>query len=91
MGAMSDDLYPDVPVPKTAWRWVEAAQYRLVRRGAHRPLSAIDLLIPATAAHHGLVVLHDDNDVVVVARVLDELAERNVHDTPDKGTDAGRR
>lgn len=82
MTEMFNDLYPDAPVPKTAWRWVEAAQYRLVRRGAHRALSVTDLLIAATAAHHGLVVLHDDSDFVAAARVLTDLTERNVHDTP---------
>jgi predicted nucleic acid-binding protein len=82
MSSMFDDLYPDAPVPKSAWRWVESAQHRLVRNGAHRALSVADLLIAATAAHHGLVVLHDDNDFVAASRVLTDLAERNVHDTP---------
>ncbi len=82
MGSMFEDLYPDTPVPKSAWRWIDAAQHRLARHGAHRALSVADLLVAATAAHHGLVVLHDDNDFVVAARHLPDLAEQNVHDTP---------
>ena len=34
MTSMFVDLYPDVPLPKTAWQWVESAQYRLLRAGA---------------------------------------------------------
>jgi predicted nucleic acid-binding protein len=84
MTAMFGDLYPDVPIPKTAWRWVESAQYRLLRAGAHRALSCVDLLVCACAAVHGLVVLHDDNDVVVAAQHLPDLAERKVQSLPDR-------
>jgi len=80
MTGMFDDLYPDAPVPKSAWRWIEAAQDRLVRRGHHRALSIADLLISATAAHHRLVLLHDDNDFAVAARHLDDLVVQNVRD-----------
>jgi predicted nucleic acid-binding protein len=88
MAGMFDTLYPDVPVPKTAWQWVESAQYRLLRQGAHRSMSLGDLLIAVTAAHHGLVVLHDDNDFAVAARHVTDLVERRVLDTPssDVGT-----
>lgn len=79
---MFDELYPDTPVPKGAWRWIESAQYRLVRHGAHRALSAVDLLICATAAHYGLVVLHDDNDFTTAASRLPDVRERNVRDSP---------
>lgn len=82
MSGMFDALYPDVAVPKGAWRWIEMAQYRLLRSGAHRALSAVDLLVCATAAHHDLVVLHDDNDFVTAARYLSDLRERTIHDTP---------
>lgn len=83
MNAMFVDLYPDVAVPKTAWQWVESAQYRLLRVGAHRPLSCVDLLICACAANWGLVVLHDDNDFVTAARHLPDLAERRIPTLPD--------
>jgi predicted nucleic acid-binding protein len=82
MAAMFEDLYADAPVPKSAWRWIEAAQARLVRHGQHRALSVADLLVAATAAHHGLVLLHDDNDFATVARHLTDLVERNVRDAP---------
>lgn len=82
MTEMFDALYPDAPVPKGAWRWIEAAQYRLLRHGAHRALSAVDLLICATSAQHDLVVLHDDNDFVTAARHLSDLRERAIGDTP---------
>jgi predicted nucleic acid-binding protein len=88
MGSMFDDLYPNAPVPKSAWQWVEAAQHRLVRNGAHRALSVADLLIGAVAAHHGLVVLHDDNDFVTAAHHLTDLAERNIHDRPSLDADS---
>jgi predicted nucleic acid-binding protein len=75
-------LYPDAAVPKAAWRWIESAQYRLLRHGAHRALSAVDLLICATAAHRDLVVLHDDNDFATAARYLPGLRERVIRDVP---------
>lgn len=37
----------------------------------------IDLLAAATAVHHGLTVLHVDNDFPALARVLPELRERD--------------
>jgi predicted nucleic acid-binding protein len=82
MSAMFEDLYPDAAVPKDGWRWAESAQYRLLRHGAHRALSAVDLLICATASRRDLVVLHDDQDFATAARFLDGMRERNVHHTP---------
>ncbi len=77
---MFSDLYPDASVPKGAGRWIGAMQHRMARAGEHRGASVVDLLIAATAAHHGLTVLHDDADYRVVARHAPELSERNVHD-----------
>ena len=85
MSEMFDALYPDAPVPKGAWRWIESAQYRLLRHGAHRALSAVDLLVCASAAHHDLVVLHDDSDFATAARYLPDLRERPIHQTPQAG------
>jgi predicted nucleic acid-binding protein len=82
MSGMFDALYPDAAVPKGAWRWIESAQYRLLRHGAHRALSAVDLLICATAADRDLVVLHDDNDFATAARFLPDLRERPIHNAP---------
>jgi len=85
MSGMFDALYPDIALPKGAWRWMESAQYRLLRHGAHRALSVVDLLICATAAHHDLVVLHDDKDFATAARYLADVRERSVHETPQAG------
>lgn len=82
MTRMFDSLFEDVPPPKAAWRWVEAAQHQLAVRGEHQALSVVDLLICATAAHGGLVVLHDDQDFATAARALPDLAERNIHRVP---------
>jgi predicted nucleic acid-binding protein len=82
MSGMFEELYPDAAVPKGAWRWIESAQYRLLRSGAHRALSVVDLLICATATQHDLVVLHDDNDFGTAARCLPDLRERTIYDTP---------
>jgi predicted nucleic acid-binding protein len=83
--AMTDmfaGLYPDAPVPKGAWQWIETAQYRLAQRGCHQSLSVVDWLVCATAAHHGLVVLHDDKDFSAAAGLLTDLTEHNVHQVP---------
>ncbi len=82
MSAMLTELYPDVPLPKNTWRWVEFAQYGLVRAGAHRALSCVDLLICAVAAQRGLVILHDDNDLAAAAQHLTDVRERRVQQLP---------
>src|SRR5580704_1034136 len=83
MSGMFDALYPDAVVPKGAWRWIEAAQYRLLRQGTHRALSAVDLMICAVAAQHDLVVLHDDKDFATAARCLPDIRERTIRDAPE--------
>ncbi len=85
MSGMFDELYPDAALPKGAWRWIESAQYRLLRHGAHRALSAVDLMICATAAQHDLVVLHDDKDFATAARYLPDVRERIIHNAPQSG------
>ncbi|MFF7552305.1 PIN domain-containing protein [Streptomyces olivaceus] len=77
---MFSDLYPDAAVPKNAGRWISAVQHRMAQAGEHRSASAVDLVIAATAAHHGLTVLHDDADYGTVARHTSDLNEHNVHD-----------
>lgn len=67
-----------VRVPKDAWRWVETAQYKLTLKGQHRAAGVVDLLICATAVHHGLTILHRDNDFATVARVLKEVEQQDV-------------
>lgn len=82
MTEMFDELYPDLPVPKAAWRWVDSTQYRLAGSGVHRGLSVVDLIVSATAAHHGVTVLHDDRDFETAARTVPDLRERNIHAVP---------
>ncbi len=71
-------FYPDVPVPKGTWRWIESAQHILARAGALRAFSLVDLLVCAVAAQHGLIVLHDDNDFATAGRVLTDVREQRV-------------
>ncbi|MEI6251666.1 MAG: VapC toxin family PIN domain ribonuclease [Mycobacteriaceae bacterium] len=78
MNQMFSGIYPDVPMPKAIWRWVDAAQHRLAVSGAVRALSVVDLLVCGTAAAKGLVILHDDADYELAARHLPEVAARRV-------------
>lgn len=82
MSEMFTDLYPDVPLPKRMWDWIDAAQYTLAGKGALGAAGPLDLMICATAAHHGLAVLHDDADFATAARFLPDVSERNVRDVP---------
>lgn len=75
---MFGDLYPDVSVPKNAGRWISSVQRHMARVGEHRSASAVDLMIAATAAHHGLTVLHDDAGYRTVARHAPDFSEHNV-------------
>ncbi len=77
---MFADLYPDVSVPKNAGRWSASVQRHLAQAGEYRSASAVDLMIAATAAHHGLTVLHDDADYRTVARHAPDLTEHNIRD-----------
>ena len=72
------DIYPDVPVPKSVWRWIDSAQHRLAGVGAVRALSVVDLLICGTAATKGLVVVHDDADYELAERYLPDVRGRRV-------------
>ena len=78
MNTMFRDVYPDVPVSKSVWQWVDSAQHRLARVGAARALSVIDLLVCGTAATRGLVVLHDDADYELAERHLPDVTARRV-------------
>ncbi len=52
----------------------------MARAGEHRSASAVDLMIAATAAHHGLTVLHDDTDYGTVARHAPDFSEHHICD-----------
>jgi predicted nucleic acid-binding protein len=75
---MFDDVYPNVSVPESIWRWIDTAQYQLAGAGAVGALSTVDLLVCGTAAAHGLVVLHDDADYELAARLLPDVQARRV-------------
>ena len=81
MNQMFHDVYPDVPVPKSVWRWIDAAQHRLAGVGAVRALSVVDLVVCATAAATGLVVLYDDADYELAAHHLPDVQTRRVVST----------
>ena len=72
------DFYPDIPIPKGIWRWVDSAQHTLARAGALRAFSLVDLLICGVAAQRWLVILHDDNDFRTAARHLTDVRERRI-------------
>ncbi len=73
-----DDLAGLVPVPKTVWRWVDTAQYKLTLRGQHRAAGPVDLVVCATAVHHDLTVLHVDNDFAAIASVLTKVRQLDI-------------
>ncbi|WP_040832830.1 PIN domain-containing protein [Nocardia brevicatena] len=79
---MFDTLYRDVAVPKSAGQWISGLQYRAAEQGCHQCLSAVDLQVCATAAYHGLVIVHDDADFRTATRLATELEQVNVHDGP---------
>ncbi|MGW2937220.1 PIN domain-containing protein [Streptomyces sp. NPDC001156] len=78
MEADLNDMFGTVHVPKDVWRWADRAQYKLTQTGQHRAAGVIDLVLCATAAHHGLTILHRDNDFATVARVLAEVDQHDV-------------
>ncbi|MBO0881136.1 MAG: PIN domain-containing protein [Mycobacterium sp.] len=73
-----DTLFGSAGVPKSAWRWVDTAQYKLTQRGQHRSAGVVDLVVSATAVHHDLMVLHADADFAAVARVLPEFRQQDI-------------
>ncbi|WP_433889203.1 PIN domain nuclease [Streptomyces sp. CA-111067] len=78
LAAELDVLCPLSAVPKNAWRWVDTAQYKLTQRSLHRSAGPIDLLVCATAVHHGHTVLHVDNDFATVAGILKDVQQRDI-------------
>lgn len=79
---MFAELCDDIAVPKSAGKWIAGLQHQAAQHGVHRALSPVDLQICATAAHHGLTVLHDHDDFVTAASLATELNERNIHAGP---------
>ncbi|WP_374050319.1 hypothetical protein [Streptomyces roseicoloratus] len=75
---MPSALFATVRVPKDAWRRVGTAPYELTRKGRHRAAGVVGLPVCATADHHGLTILHRDDDFATVARVLKEVDQQDV-------------
>ncbi|MFI1098703.1 PIN domain-containing protein [Streptomyces sp. NPDC020917] len=73
-----NDLFGTVHIPKDVWRWVDRAQYKLTQTAQHRAVGVVDLVVCATAARHGLTILHRDDDFPTLARVLDEIDQHDV-------------
>ncbi|MFD4142984.1 PIN domain nuclease [Streptomyces sp. NPDC058572] len=74
------EMFPLAGVPRGAWSWVDTAQYKLTQKSQHRSAGPLDLLLCATAVHHGLVVLHRDSDFATVARVVSDVEQRDIRD-----------
>ncbi|MFE6070656.1 PIN domain-containing protein [Streptomyces sp. NPDC056525] len=53
-------------------------QYKLTQKGQHHAAGVVDLLLCATAVHHGLTLLHRDDDFATVARVLKGVEQQDV-------------
>jgi hypothetical protein len=56
------------------WPKVIAVQRDLVKIGHHRGWSPLGILIALTAEHHGLTLLHVDDDFVAIAKVRPGLS-----------------
>lgn len=65
-----------VPMSDHAYQRAEEVQQNLTEQGQHRSAGAIDLLVAATAERAGLIVLCDDRDFEVVARVTGQPVRR---------------
>ena len=51
-----------VAMPDRIYERAAETQLELTARGTHRSAGAVDLLVAATAEHHGLSLLHYDRD-----------------------------
>ncbi|WP_212762219.1 PIN domain nuclease [Nocardia uniformis] len=56
-----------VDTPDDLWALTSAVQSALTDAGQHRCASIADLIVAVTARHHGLAVLHYDNDFDTIA------------------------
>ncbi|GAB2663451.1 PIN domain-containing protein [Nocardia goodfellowii] len=72
-------LFPEIPLPKRIWSWVDTVQHQLAGQGVLGSVSPVDLMICATAAHHGVTILHDDKDFRTVARFVPGVVELSIN------------
>jgi predicted nucleic acid-binding protein len=63
-----------VPALDDPWPKIISVQRDLVAIGHHRGPSPIDILIALTAEHHGLALLHVDDDFAAIAKVRPGLS-----------------
>jgi predicted nucleic acid-binding protein len=63
------DLFTRWPMPESVWSDAQELQEQLLEAGAHRSAGLADLLLAATARHHGLTVLHYDRDFETIGHV----------------------
>lgn len=67
--------FPDLRLDGWVTDFAEIIQGRLSTRSAHRGPTAVDLLVAATAARHGVGLLHYDRHFDAIARVTGQPAE----------------
>jgi predicted nucleic acid-binding protein len=67
--------FESLAMPDEVWQMARDAQRTLASRGAHRGVPLPDLLVAATAARHGVTVLHYDHDFDVIAEVTGQKTE----------------
>jgi predicted nucleic acid-binding protein len=67
--------FRDLRVDGWVTDFAEVIQARLSARSAHRGLTAVDLLVAATAARHDVVLLHYDRHFDAIARVTGQPVE----------------
>jgi predicted nucleic acid-binding protein len=72
------NLYPEVPIPDRAWALLREVRRELAKHSAHRGLSVADYLVAATAIRLKLVVLHEDADFEMVARLVPQLKQERI-------------
>ncbi len=66
---LMNDIFGWVSMHEKAYERARDIQQMLTETGAHRPASAVDLLIAATAERERLTILCDDRDYLTVATV----------------------
>ena len=85
------DLYPEVPVPDTAWTMVREVRRELARHSIHQGLSVADYLVASIAIRLKLTVLHEDGDFETVARYIPQLRQERITGTePERGGQVSR-
>jgi predicted nucleic acid-binding protein len=67
--------FRDLRVDGWVTDFAEVIQSRLAARSAHRGPTAVDLLVAATAARHGAILLHYDRHFDAIALVTGQPAE----------------